>query len=98
MRTGRISLVPALDASVSAFTLNPANCRLDREHPAYLLRLASARARTSMDSSCLDYAAGIWIRCDSRCNDQTAPDEIGPSRPSGVEAHKRPVDQCNHHL
>ncbi len=73
MRTGRVSLVLALAAAVSAVGLDAADHHLDGEHSPYLLRLAFAHAWASVVSSWLDYAAGIRIRGSDRCNHRVAP-------------------------
>ena len=74
MRASRISVVPALVAAVPAVGLDGADHVLDSEHHPNLLRVAFAHAWSSMAGSWLDYAAGIRMRCDGRCNHHVAPD------------------------
>ncbi len=73
MCTGRISVVSALAVAVPAVGLDGADHRLDGQHHPNLLRLAFAHARTSVAGSGLDYAAGIRMRGDGRCNHPVAP-------------------------
>src|ERR1700676_2596206 len=73
MRPRRISLVLALAAAVPAVGLDCAAHHLDREHLPNFLRLAFAHARPAVDSSWLDYAAGIRSRRDGRCNYPVSP-------------------------
>ena len=55
-------VVPSLDAAVPAVGLDAADHHLDGQHYSHLLRLAFADAWSSVDSSWLDYAAGIRVR------------------------------------
>ena len=71
----RISLVPALAASVPAPGFDPADHHLDGKRHTHLLRLASARTWPSVDTSWLDYDAGIWVGRGGRCSYRVAPDE-----------------------
>src|SRR6266849_6517671 len=64
----RISMVPALAAAVRAVGLDGADHHLDSEHHSNFLRLAFAHAWSSVVGSWLDYAAGIRIRGNGRCN------------------------------
>ncbi len=73
VRTGRISMVPALAAAVPAVGFDAANHHLDGQHDPYLLRLASAQAWTSVGSSWLDYAAGIRVGGSGRGHYRVAP-------------------------
>ena len=73
MRTGCLSVVPALAAAVPAVGLDGADHHLDSEHHPNLLRLAFAHAWSSVAGSWLDYAAGIRIRGNGRCNHPVAP-------------------------
>src|SRR5258708_39704320 len=74
MRTGGLSVVPALAPAVRAVGLDGADHYLDSEHHPNLLRLAFAHAWSSVAGSWLDYAAGIRMRRDGRCNHPVAPD------------------------
>ena len=71
--TGRISLVPSLAAAVRAVGLDSADHHLDGQHPSNLLRLVFAYAGPSVVGSWLDYAAGIWIGGNGRCNYRVSP-------------------------
>jgi hypothetical protein len=66
-------MVPALAAAVPAVSLDAADHHLDGEHYPNLLRVASAHAWSSMVGSWLDYAAGIRMCRDNRCNHPVAP-------------------------
>ena len=65
--TGCVFMVSALAAAVFATFEDGAACHLDREHPTYLLRLASAHDGTTMGASRLDHAAGIWSHRGGWC-------------------------------
>ena len=71
--TGGISLVLTLAAAVPAVSLDAAAHRLDGEHCPYLRGLAFAHIGTSVASSRLDHAAGIWICRNYRCDHRVAP-------------------------
>ena len=73
MCAGRISMVPAVAAAVHAVGLDAADHHLDSEHHPDLLRLAFAHAWSSVGGSWLDYAAGIRIRGNGRCNYPASP-------------------------
>ena len=73
MRTGRLSVVPALAAAVRAVGLDSADHHLDGEHHPNLLRLAFAHAWSAVVGSWLDYAAGIRSRGNGWCNHLVAP-------------------------
>ena len=73
MRTGRISVVPSLAVAVRAVGLNGAADHLDNQHHPHLLRLAFARDGPAVGRSWLDYAAGIRIDGNSRCNYRASP-------------------------
>jgi hypothetical protein len=79
--TGRISMVPALAAAVPAVGLDGADHHLDSEHYPDLLRLAFAHAWSSVVGSWLDYAAGIRIRGNGRCNYHVSPVHTTGSNP-----------------
>jgi len=72
MCSGRISVVPALDAALPAIGLNGADPHLDGQHYPNLLRMAFAHAWSPVAASWLGYAAGIWMRRDDRCNHSLA--------------------------
>src|SRR5258708_34263054 len=74
LRLRRFSVVPALAPAVRAVGLDGADHYLDSEHHPNLLRLAFAHAWSSVAGSWLDYAAGIRMRRDGRCNHPVAPD------------------------
>src|SRR5258708_14272577 len=69
----RLSMVPALAASVHAVGLDGADHHLDSEPSPYVLCLASAHTWTSVVGSCLDHVAGIRIRRSGRCNQPMSP-------------------------
>src|ERR1700686_1014775 len=73
MRTGRLSVVPALAPAVRAVGIDGADHHLVSEHHPNLLRLAFAHAWSSVVGSWLDYAAGIWMRGSGRGNHPVAP-------------------------
>ena len=57
VRTGRVSVVPAMDVAVSSVTLHAADHHLDGEHLPHLCRLAFTYAWRSVVGSWLGYAA-----------------------------------------
>src|SRR5260370_37877515 len=65
---GRISLVPSLAVAVRAVGLGGAAHHLDNQHHPHLLCLASAHDWPAVGGSWLDYAAGIRIGGNRRCN------------------------------
>ena len=71
---GRVSVVPALAAAVRAVGLDGADHHLDSQHHPDLLCLAFAHAWSSVVGSGLDYAAGIRMRGNGRCNHRVSPD------------------------
>ena len=73
VRTGCVPMVPALDAAVPEVGLDTAYHHVDGEHYPYILRLAPARAWTSVGASWLDCSAGVRIRRDDLCNRPVAP-------------------------
>src|SRR5260370_17972025 len=72
MRTGRLSVVPALAPAVRAVGLDGADHHLDREHHPNLLRLGFGDGWLSVVGSWLDYAGGIRMRGNGRCNHPVA--------------------------
>ena len=70
---GRISVVPSLAVAVRAVGLDGAADHLDNQHHPHLLRLAFARDWPAVGGSWLDYAAGIRIDGNSRCNYRASP-------------------------
>src|SRR5438309_10956026 len=81
MRTGRLSVVPALAPAVRAVGLDGADHHLDSEHHPNLLRLAFAHAWSSMAGSWLDYAAGIRSRGNCLCNYRVSPVQTAVGNP-----------------
>ena len=86
---GHISMVPALAAAVRAVGLDGADHPLDSEHHSNFLRLAFAHAWSSMVGSWMDYAAGIRIRGNGRCNYRLSPVRTTGDNPmlNGLGAH-----------
>jgi hypothetical protein len=81
-------MVPSLAAALRAVGLDCANHHLDSQHYPYLLRLAFAHAWSSVVGSWLDYAAGIRIRGNDRCNYRASPIHTtgGSSVFNGIDA------------
>src|SRR5579859_8213 len=61
MRTGDLSLVPALAVAVHPLGIGCSDYHLDRQHYSNVLRLVSAHAWPSVVGSWMDHVAGIWI-------------------------------------
>jgi hypothetical protein len=57
VRTGRVSVVPAMDVAVSSDSLHAAHHDLDGEHYPHVRRLAFTYTWTSLVGSWLGYAA-----------------------------------------
>src|ERR1700688_4441282 len=73
VRAGYIPVVPSVAAGVLAVGLDGADHHLDSEHHPHVLRLALARDWSALVRSGLDYAVGIRVRGNGRCNYHVSP-------------------------
>ena len=78
VRSGRVSVVFALDAAVHEIGFDIAAHHLDGEHHPDVHRLASARGRTPVGTSGLGFVAAVRIGRGYRRGDPVAAGSVAP--------------------